>query len=343
MHEFLEIIQKTLLVSGFVLLLMVLIEYLNVKTTGTWNKGVLKNKWIQVFIAILLGLSPGCAGAFAVVSLYTHQLISFAALLAASVATFGDEAFMIFAVRPDVGLQLLVILALLSFLIAFPFVFILLKTKMLTNQHLHIHTDECCGVNVSEIKHYMRKITFQRALLMTVLLLIGMNMFLLPHNHHEHSHTHFLPESIIFIILLFFTLFIIVSVPEHFLTEHIWGHVIKKHFVRLFLWALATIVIVHLLERYIHIESLITENQWWLLVLAIIIGLLPISGPHLIFFTLFVENMIPFSILLVNSIVQEGHAGIPLMAEDKKAFVYTKLIKVIVASVVGSVLLFLKL
>ncbi len=340
MNEFLEIVQKTLLVSGFVLLLMILIEYLNVRTTGNWNKGILKNKWIQVIIAVLLGLSPGCAGAFAVVSLYTHKLISFAALLAVSVATFGDEAFVIFATNPDTGINLVISLLVLSILLTIPFMFINIQTGSQSYLHLQIHQDECCSINVKEIKHQLRKITFQRALLLGVLLLVALNMFLLPHGHEDHHHgNHLSPESIVFIILLAINLFVIITVPEHFLTEHIWDHVIKKHFVRLFIWTLSTIVIVHFLEKYISIDSFARENKWWLFLMAIVIGILPISGPHLIFFTLFMEGYIPFSILLTNSIVQEGHAGIPLLAEDKKAFLYIKAIKIAVAGVVGASML----
>jgi len=43
-----EIIHETLVISGFVLLLMILIEYLHAKTLGNWNEGFLKNKLIQI-------------------------------------------------------------------------------------------------------------------------------------------------------------------------------------------------------------------------------------------------------------------------------------------------------
>lgn len=101
------------------------------------------------------------------------------------------------------------------------------------------------------------------------------------------------------------------------------------------MWALATIGIVHALEYYIHVEEIVSSNVWIMLLLAVIIGLLPLSGPHLIFFTLFMQHMLPFGILMANSIVQEGHAGIPLLAEDKKAFFITKAIKIVVALFIG--------
>jgi hypothetical protein len=61
--------------------------------------------------------------------------------------------------------------------------------------------------------------------------------------------------------------------------------------------------------------------------LALIIGIIPQSGPHIIFVTLFAGGTIPFSVLLVNSIVQDGHGAIPLLAESPRSFILLKAIK----------------
>ena len=78
---------------------MILIEYVNVKTSGKWILLVKQKHWLQIFLAAFLGWIPGCVGMFAVVSLYTHRLVTFGALLAASIATFGDEAFLMFSLK----------------------------------------------------------------------------------------------------------------------------------------------------------------------------------------------------------------------------------------------------
>jgi len=69
--------------------------------------------------------------------------------------------------------------------------------------------------------------------------------------------------------------------------------------------------------------------------LAILIGIIPESGPHIVFISLFINGTIPFSILLANSIVQEGHAGLPLLAESKRGFLWMKAISVTVGLIVG--------
>jgi hypothetical protein len=61
--------------------------------------------------------------------------------------------------------------------------------------------------------------------------------------------------------------------------------------------------------------------------LALLVGIIPQSGPHIIFVTLFASGTIPFSVLLVNSIVQDGHGAIPLLAESPRSFIRLKAIK----------------
>jgi hypothetical protein len=77
------------------------------------------------------------------------------------------------------------------------------------------------------------------------------------------------------------------------------------------------------------------------LVIAILVGLIPESGPHIVFISLFLSGSIPFSILLANSLVQDGHGGLPLFAEAKRTFVFIKLLKLLIAFILGGALLML--
>jgi len=45
--------------------------------------------------------------------------------------------------------------------------------------------------------------------------------------------------------------------------------------------------------------------------------IIPESGPHLIFVTLFAEGIIPASILLEISIVLDGHGILPILAHSR--------------------------
>ncbi|MCK5368493.1 MAG: hypothetical protein KAQ62_08065, partial [Cyclobacteriaceae bacterium] len=71
------------------------------------------------------------------------------------------------------------------------------------------------------------------------------------------------------------------------------------------------------------------------LIVAVLVGIIPESGPHLIFVTLFAQGTIPISILLASSVSQDGHGMLPLLAESKKGFFAVKLVNIIVALLTG--------
>ena len=98
------------MITGFVLMMMLVIDYVNVQTKGLWNRKLQQKGWLQIVIAALLGIIPGCLGAFTVVSLYTHRIVGFAALVAAMIATSGDESFVLLAMTPQKGLWVMAVL-----------------------------------------------------------------------------------------------------------------------------------------------------------------------------------------------------------------------------------------
>ena len=133
------------------------------------------------------------------------------------------------------------------------------------------------------------------------------------------------------------SLFIVLTVPEHFLKEHLWDHIVKVHILRIFFWTFGTLLVVHFLMNYIDLNSLIKSNMMIVLLIAVLVGIIPESGPHLIFVTLFAQGTIPFSILLASSISQDGHGMIPLLAESKRSFLFVKIVNIIVAFLFGGI------
>ena len=95
------------------------------------------------------------------------------------------------------------------------------------------------------------------------------------------------------------------------------------------------ILAIMVLEHYIDIQELVNANLYIVLLIAILVGIIPQSGPHLIFVLLFANGTIPFSLLLANSIVQDGHGALPLLAESRRAFLLSKGLKIVLGIVVG--------
>jgi len=121
-------------------------------------------------------------------------------------------------------------------------------------------------------------------------------------------------------------LFIVATVPDHFLEEHLWRHVAVKHAPRVFLWTFGALVVMHVLTNVLHLESVIRSGKWVVLLIACLVGLIPESGPHLIFVTLFAQGVVPFSVLLASSVVQDGHGMLPMLAHSTREFALIKAI-----------------
>lgn len=93
MHLFIDILRNSILITGLVAVMMMMIESLNIESKGMFFSGLRKTKVGQVVIAALLGSVPGCMGGFATVSLYTHRMFSFGALVAMMIASSGVQLY----------------------------------------------------------------------------------------------------------------------------------------------------------------------------------------------------------------------------------------------------------
>jgi len=134
-------------------------------------------------------------------------------------------------------------------------------------------------------------------------------------------------------------LFIVCTVPDHFLEEHLWQHVMKKHVPRIFMWTFGALLLIGLGNQYFDIAELVQANKLIVLMVAGLVGLIPESGPHLLFLTLYAKGITPFSVLLTSSIVQDGHGMLPVLAHSLKVFMVVKAINLVIGLVIGLVVL----
>ncbi|OQY02753.1 MAG: hypothetical protein B6I20_06585 [Bacteroidetes bacterium 4572_117] len=334
-----EVLKHSIMITVFVMVMMIVIEFINVQSKGSWNAYLKKSGWLQILIAAVLGIFPGCLGAFAAVSLYVHNVINFAALVTVMIATSGDEIFVMFATIPDTTLKLLVIIFLVAVATGFIVNLVTKKNYMSANHKQHdklVNIETVCSCfKSSMILKQLKNITFQRSLL-----LIGVSLFIIFLISGDIGPENWGWEKITFLIMTLIGGFVILTTTDHFLMDHIWKHVIKKHLLKIFLWTFGAFLIIHLLEDYIDVDQWIQNNIVIVLFVAVLVGIIPESGPHIVFISLFATGTIPFSILLANSIVQDGHGAIPLLAESRKSFLLMKLINVLVGLTVGATLYF---
>lgn len=88
-------------------------------------------------------------------------------------------------------------------------------------------------------------------------------------------------------------LFIVVTVPEHFLEEHLWKHVVVKHLPRIFFWTFGTLLFLMVLESKFELSAWMAKSQLIVLIAALLVGLIPESGPHMVFITLYSQEYSP--------------------------------------------------
>lgn len=72
----LGILEHALVITGFVFVMMLVVEYVNVLTRGAIQQHLPQQRWSQLLLAAGLGITPGCLGAFVVVTLYAHRALS---------------------------------------------------------------------------------------------------------------------------------------------------------------------------------------------------------------------------------------------------------------------------
>jgi hypothetical protein len=335
LENLLSVLQHTLMITFFVLVVMLAIEYITVQSRGRWSKPLGRSGYLQIFVAAIFGLVPGCLGGFTAVSLYIHRTFNFAALLTTMIATTGDEAFVMFSLFPGKALQLNLYL-LLGAIAAGSIYYSVFKNKsplISEEKEIPVHAEEpdCICYAPELIIPQLRRITFTRALLITGGLLFLLHLFTTAEFHHPAGW-----EKPTYIIVSIIGLFIVTTVPDHFLTEHLWRHTIKRHLPRIFTWTLIAFLVIDVFLGYFDLDQWISSNASIMLVLALLVGLIPQSGPHIIFVTLFAGGAIPFSVLIANSIVQDGHGAIPLLAESPRSFIAMKAIKLGLGIIAGT-------
>lgn len=352
MHDLFSIIRQSLTITLFVLSMMLIIEYLNVFSKGIWGSKLKTSAWKQILLAALLGIIPGCLGAYTAVSLYIHNVIGTAALATAMIATSGDEAFFMFSIIPETAVLINIVIFFIAIATGFIINIFMKKDRGVVNypeKHMEIHTDEaeCFCFNKKDIVANFKHLTTLRASLILILGgALAAILFFTGHGQDEHvellsmpaiEHAH--PEwiRITFIVVLSISLLMMLTVNDHFLTDHIRDHIIKKHLVRILAWTFFTLLTLHFVNQYIDIEKIIGDNIYVVLLIAVLVGIIPESGPHLFFVILFASGNLPLSILLANSIVQDGHGSLPLLAETRKGFFIIKGINIAVGLIVGIV------
>jgi hypothetical protein len=343
--EVLAVFKHALMITVFVFVMMLLVDFIEAASKKRMSTVMQEGQWRQYAFASFLGSTPGCLGAFMNVSLYVHGVITFGAIVGGMIATSGDEAFVMLSQFPGQAL------ALFGLLFLFGILFGWLSDKII--QIIGIVPCEACEeaqcdhclseaenpdiidevFRPSNLLLNLQELTFTRFLLLT---LIG--SFLLLVVFGVLGPTSWNWKRLTFICLSLCSLYIALVASEHYLHDHIWDHIIKHHLFRVFLWSFGALCFVHWGLVFWNLEIFIQQNLVWMLVLGALIGIIPESGPHLIFVMMYAQGLVPFSVLFTTSFVQDGHGMLPLLSYSIKDSVLIKVFNLVFGLAVGGTL-----
>ena len=325
------------MITLFVFVMMLLLDFVNVLSRGKTTLLARGGAWRQYLLASFLGATPGCLGAFLNVSFYVHGLIGFGALVGGMVSTSGDEAFVMFALFPRDALILFGCLFILGILLGWlsDKIVGLLKFKT-CRECIHQQIHEVEEVKLFDGKSLIQNIlhvSLSRLLLLAAFLfvLVGMIFGLI-------GPASWGWKKITFVSLTAVALGIIAASSDHYLREHIWDHIVKRHLWSVFLWSFFAMLLVEVGFQHLDLEDFVRNHLEWVGLLAVLLGLIPESGPHMVVVMLYSKGLIPFSVLLASSIVQDGHGMLPLISYTVRDSLLVKLLNLLFGLAVGLVL-----
>ncbi len=336
----LTVLRDSLMITGFVFVMMLLVEVGQVYSAGVLGRWLRRGGVFRTAAVALIGTVPGCLGAFTDVTLYTHGMISFGTLAGAMIAASGDEAFVMLAMFPGTALMLM------GLLFAFGLILALVVDRA---GGARIYRGRCCpdGITLHDLgaspgtgalwRPALAGLTLPRASLGASLALFAVAVaagWIGP------PEWNWIRWTLLLVAVL--ALVVVFTVSEHFLEEHLFEHVAKRHAPRVFLWVFGVLLVLAGLEAAdLPLAAWIQAHRGWALLAAVLVGVIPESGPHMVFVTLFAQGAIPFSVLAASSAVQDGHGMLPLLAESPWEFAKIKLVNVLAGLVLGGGLLLL--
>jgi hypothetical protein len=326
------LIKASLMITGFVLGMMLLIEYLNVLSAGSWQKRLARHTWGQYLLGAFLGATPGCLGAFAAVAMYSHGVLTLGAVVTTMIAASGDEAFVMLALIPTQALAVIGILFVFGIAVG-AIVDLFSRNRRVAVGCLEIHGRDRsdCYARGRIIDQWKECSSARGTLAVSLILFLGSVLL----GQLGPAEWDWVRVTLVAVSAI--ALFIVATVPDHFLEEHLWRHVFRRHAPRIFLWTLGALVVMHFLTDVLELEATIRNGKWLVLLVACLVGLIPESGPHLIFVTLLAQGIVPMSILLASSVVQDGHGMLPMLAHSRREFLVVKAINFCAGLALGAV------
>ncbi|MGL4388581.1 MAG: putative manganese transporter [Brevinema sp.] len=355
-------------VGSFVAITLLIFGYINFVSGGRIITIIQEKKKFQVLFGSLLGLTPGCGGAILIMPLFLKGQITFGTVVATLVATMGDAAFVLLTTLPKDFLIISLISLIAALITGYTIDFFgigakhtpvsektLSYNKMFQQEQTKfIDQTISTPILISKFqsavyffRHHIAFVIFWTFALLSLPLGI-MNLLQIDFNND-------FPIKNLGIIGVFGTIFSIIYsiITKKILCDDILPEIKSKQnslhetlihnaeetaFV--VMWVFFALFFYEIFATYLHgqefIDFIISKNGYLGVIGGVLIGLIPGCGPHIILTTLYIQEVIPFSVLIANAISNDGDALFPLLVMDKKYAFFASIYSTIPALIIGT-------
>lgn len=269
-----------------------------------------RQRRLQIPIAALLGMSPGCAGAIIVTSAYSSGNVTLGALVAALTGTMGDAAFLLIATKP-VAAAVIFPLSLVAGVVTG------LIVDRFHKKHIPGRASATCsiGASIPRIRH--RDIAFG------VIALPGLGFGLMDALQITPSPMIASLGMIIAMTGIALILFIwlvsqvqAISNPDDPALSRV-----TEETAFITIWVLAAFLGYGYVEAFsgLDLAVLFSTVAVAMPLIGVLIGFIPGCGPQILVTTLYINGIVPFSALIANAIANDGDALFPAIALNPKA------------------------
>ena len=269
-----------------------------------------RRTFLQIPIAALLGMSPGCAGAIIVTSAYSSGNVTLGALVAALTGTMGDAAFLLIATKPlaaAVVLPLSLVAGIITGLIVDRF----------HKKHIPGRANASCelGVRIGRVRH--------RDKLFAAIALPGLGLGLL--DAFQVVPTPLMQAIGMVIALAGMALILLIWLVSPMMAV---SHPEDPALTRateetafITIWVLAAYLGYAYVEAFsgLDLAALFSTVAVAMPLIGVLIGFIPGCGPQILVATLYINGLVPFSALIANAISNDGDALFPAIALNPRA------------------------
>lgn len=298
---------------------------------------LIKHQKLQVPVATMLGVLPGCGGSIIVVTQYAKGYVTFGSMVATLIATMGDAAILLLQRKPAMAFLLFAIVGALGMVMGYAIDFFYKENKYAKPKPIK--------TNIPEQKGAMKT---WAEMLWIGLFIVNAVLYFTPSSFQADPTVAKIIRYVNILGVIYTIILWIFKSPNHSCDEpscRACSGVFNKVAIEvsfIITWILIGMLLYKSLDfiASIDIISIMGQNVYWMPLIAAVVGLIPGCGPQILVTTLYVNGAIPFAAQIANAISNDGDALMPAIAMRPKQALVATVYGFIPALAVGYLILF---